>query len=85
MPFLTLSWSLLSLYHSPVMWVIVGLPMVQGWTISLRDDSPVLVAWQARVSQLNPGPPRPAHGVFPCLPKWLWYMAMLVTDTRTPL
>lgn len=32
-----------SLYHSPVVWVIVGLPMVQGWTVSLRDDSPVLV------------------------------------------
>lgn len=57
--------------------------MVQGWTASLRDDSPVLVVWQACVSQLTPGLLRPVHGVFPCVAKGLWSVAKLVTDIHT--
>lgn len=43
----------------------------------------MLVAWQARVSQLTPSLPCPVHGVFPCVAKGLWSMAKSVTDTHT--
>ena len=31
------------LYQSPAMWVIMGRPVVQDWTASVRDNSPVFV------------------------------------------